>query len=184
MTMLTKRERTKQLILDSAWHLFEQQGYELTTTREIAKAANVSDGTVFSHFPTKVDLLRSGMEQKIAAIFSTALEQKTNPTLDDLLRLCKAYYDYYFCYPELSQVLLSDALWQLDKFAHLETEIRQCFIASENSITPQQADIIFDCYLMTLISHLPNPESSASEAFQVLKSKLCYVLGSDEVFFE
>ncbi|MDC0612188.1 TetR/AcrR family transcriptional regulator [Vibrio sp.] len=179
MVQTTKRERTKQHILEKAWALFEQDGYDQTTTRAIARAANVSDGTVFSHFATKVDLLRAGMEKKIADIFESEVKRLECPTYEDLLRLCRAYYDYYFLYPELGRVLLNDALWQLDKFAHIQTQIQQIFSNPNANIAPQQADIIFDCYLMTLITHLSNPQSSAESAFSVLKNKLSYIINNE-----
>lgn len=39
------------------YRLFEQQGYDRTTTAEIAAAAEVSTATFFNHFATKEDLL-------------------------------------------------------------------------------------------------------------------------------
>ncbi|KOO11428.1 transcriptional regulator, partial [Vibrio xuii] len=49
---MNKRQITRERILNAAWALFAENGYEETTTRQIARHANVADGTVFSHFPT------------------------------------------------------------------------------------------------------------------------------------
>ena len=53
--MKTKRqiqkEATRKLILDTAYQVYADEGFSATTNK-IAKAANVSHGTVFVHFPT------------------------------------------------------------------------------------------------------------------------------------
>jgi len=54
-----KRER----ILAAATALFMKQGYELTSVEAIAKAADVSKLTIYSHFTNKTELFRSVIEQ-------------------------------------------------------------------------------------------------------------------------
>ena len=44
---------TRQRILDAARRLFSKQGFEATTTRHIARAADIASGTLFNYFPTK-----------------------------------------------------------------------------------------------------------------------------------
>lgn len=44
---------TRQRILDSAQQLFAGQGFEATTTRDIAQAAEIAVGTLFNYFSTK-----------------------------------------------------------------------------------------------------------------------------------
>lgn len=43
-------------IIDAALPLFAQKGFAVTTTREIAQAAGVSEALIFKHFPTKAAL--------------------------------------------------------------------------------------------------------------------------------
>jgi AcrR family transcriptional regulator len=52
-----KRERTRQRILAAAFALFEERGYDDTTTAQIAAAAGVSEMTLFRHFPSKDRLI-------------------------------------------------------------------------------------------------------------------------------
>jgi TetR/AcrR family transcriptional repressor of mexJK operon len=54
-----KRER----ILTAATTLFMQQGYELTSVEAIAKTADVSKLTIYSHFTNKTELFRVVIEQ-------------------------------------------------------------------------------------------------------------------------
>lgn len=46
-------------ILETALRLFAMQGFDGTSTREIAQAAGISEGLIFHYFPTKEDLLNS-----------------------------------------------------------------------------------------------------------------------------
>ena len=55
---MSKKEQTKQLILTTAWQLFKENGYQNTSTRDIAMASGVANGTVFSHFKSKIDILK------------------------------------------------------------------------------------------------------------------------------
>jgi AcrR family transcriptional regulator len=44
---------TRKSILGAARRLFSQNGYEATTTRDIARAAQIASGTLFNYFQTK-----------------------------------------------------------------------------------------------------------------------------------
>ena len=57
-----KKERTRQLIRDTAVRLFMERSFEGVTVAEIARAADVSEATVFNHFPSKEDLVYGQME--------------------------------------------------------------------------------------------------------------------------
>src|ERR1700720_4013222 len=67
-----KKQQTRELIADSARGLFADRGFDAVTVAQIARAANVSEVTVFNYFPTKEDLFYGGMqffeEQLIAAV--------------------------------------------------------------------------------------------------------------------
>jgi len=50
---------TRQNILQAARRLFARKGYEATTTRDIALAAEIASGTLFNYFPTKEAIVAS-----------------------------------------------------------------------------------------------------------------------------
>jgi len=57
-----KKKRTRQVIADAARTLFGHRGFEAVTVAEVARAAEVSEATVFNYFPTKEDLFYSRLE--------------------------------------------------------------------------------------------------------------------------
>jgi AcrR family transcriptional regulator len=56
---MSKSEKTRQKILDAALKLFSAKSFNGTTTKEIAAAAGVAEGTIFRYFETKKDILLS-----------------------------------------------------------------------------------------------------------------------------
>jgi AcrR family transcriptional regulator len=52
-----KKERTRELIAETARTLFVERGFERVTVAEVARAAEVSEKTVFNYFPSKEDLV-------------------------------------------------------------------------------------------------------------------------------
>jgi AcrR family transcriptional regulator len=57
-----KKQQTREVIAESAGRLFAERGFDAVTVAEVARAADVSEGTVFNYFPTKEDLFYGGME--------------------------------------------------------------------------------------------------------------------------
>jgi AcrR family transcriptional regulator len=52
-----KKQQTRERIAETARELFAQRGFENVPVAEIARAADVSEQTVFNYFPTKEDLV-------------------------------------------------------------------------------------------------------------------------------
>jgi AcrR family transcriptional regulator len=57
-----KKQQMRQLIFETASRLFAERGFDAVTVAEVARAADVSEMTVFNYFPTKEDLCFAGME--------------------------------------------------------------------------------------------------------------------------
>jgi AcrR family transcriptional regulator len=74
-----KKQQTRQLILDAATRLFVERGFDGVTVTEIARAAELSEMTVYNYFPTKEDLVFGRMEffeaQLVAAVQQRAPDE-------------------------------------------------------------------------------------------------------------
>jgi AcrR family transcriptional regulator len=57
-----KKQRTRELIADTARRLFAERGFDAVPVSEIAREAEVSEATVFNYFPTKEDLFYHRLE--------------------------------------------------------------------------------------------------------------------------
>jgi AcrR family transcriptional regulator len=57
-----KKERTRQLIAETAWRLFAERGFDRVTVGEVAREAEVAEATVFNYFPAKEDLFYFRLE--------------------------------------------------------------------------------------------------------------------------
>ncbi|WP_037314396.1 TetR/AcrR family transcriptional regulator [Amycolatopsis orientalis] len=82
-----KKWRTRKALIETAYQLFERQGYDRTTTAEIAAAAEVSAATFFNHFATKEDLLLTDDgEQILRAGLDVLAAREAGETAAGLLR--------------------------------------------------------------------------------------------------
>lgn len=60
---LMETRNTKQKILDVALDLFSKNGYEATSTEQIASAIGIKKSSLYSHFKNKQDILDSLVKQ-------------------------------------------------------------------------------------------------------------------------
>ncbi|MEM7273893.1 MAG: TetR/AcrR family transcriptional regulator [Actinomycetota bacterium] len=58
-----KKTKTRSDLMEAGARLFKDRGFDETTTSDIAEAADVSQRTLFRHFPTKEALLYGDMEE-------------------------------------------------------------------------------------------------------------------------
>jgi AcrR family transcriptional regulator len=78
-----KKQRTRQLIADTARVLFAERGFEAVPVAEVARAAEVSEATVFNYFPTKEDLFYSGLEAFEEDLLSEIREREPGESVLD-----------------------------------------------------------------------------------------------------
>jgi AcrR family transcriptional regulator len=57
-----KKQQTRRAIRETAMRLFLERGFERVSVAEVARAADVSEQTVFNYFPTKEDLVYERMD--------------------------------------------------------------------------------------------------------------------------
>ncbi|SDU16883.1 transcriptional regulator, TetR family [Pseudomonas pohangensis] len=69
--LLTDPESARGKLQQTAAHLFRNKGFERTTVRDLASAVGIQSGSIFHHFKSKDEILRSVMEETV--IYNTAL---------------------------------------------------------------------------------------------------------------
>ncbi len=77
---LRRIERRKHEILNAAAHIFAEKGYAHTTTKEIAEAADLAEGTLYNYYGGKREILLSILHETQAvvdAMFERAGDLKT-----------------------------------------------------------------------------------------------------------
>lgn len=79
---ITDPESARGKLLQTAAHLFRSKGYERTTVRDLASAVGIQSGSIFHHFKSKDEILRSVMEETIR--YNTALMQASLAEASDL----------------------------------------------------------------------------------------------------
>jgi AcrR family transcriptional regulator len=70
-----KKQATRELIADTARRLFAERGFERVTVAEVARAADVSQQTVFNYFPRKEDLVYWRLESFEDELLSTVRDR-------------------------------------------------------------------------------------------------------------
>lgn len=68
---MTDPDSARGKLLQVAAHLFRNKGYERTTVRDLASAVGIQSGSIFHHFKSKDEILRSVMEETLR--YNTAL---------------------------------------------------------------------------------------------------------------
>ena len=78
-----KKEQTRLLLADTARRLFAERGFENVSVAEIARVADVSETTVFNYYPTKEDLVYSGLERFETELLRAVRERPAAETVID-----------------------------------------------------------------------------------------------------
>jgi AcrR family transcriptional regulator len=82
---LTSRQRQaaarREQILETALGLFAAQGFDATSTRQIAREAGIAEGLIFHYFPTKASLLTAVLEDRLEG--RRAFRTRLRPLLED-----------------------------------------------------------------------------------------------------
>src|SRR5712692_10557179 len=76
-----KKQQTRQLLADTARRLFAQRGFEAVSVAEVAREADVAEATVFNYFPSKEDLVFSGLERFEDELLSAIRDRASGETI-------------------------------------------------------------------------------------------------------
>jgi AcrR family transcriptional regulator len=97
------QERRRRQLVEAAFHLIAERGFEGLRTRDVAAAAGLNIATVHYYFPTKEALIRGVVEHAMERFRST-LEAHGSPA-DQLRNHLRAVQDLLVDEPEVGLVM-------------------------------------------------------------------------------
>ena len=77
-----RSDELRDLILDAAARIFNEKGFERSTTKEVAREVGVSEGTIYNYFATKRNLLLS-LVRRFAQTASELFDEKISEGLSE-----------------------------------------------------------------------------------------------------
>jgi AcrR family transcriptional regulator len=128
------KEAIRKRIVRAALDLFQTKGFEATTTKAIARKADIAEGTVFNYFRTKEDIALHFFEQEVDHAIATVRE---NPRLrrasleEKLFTLVQSQLEYLAPYERFIGAAFVQALKPasaLGPFSHRSQELRHRYI--------------------------------------------------------
>ncbi|GAA1458153.1 TetR family transcriptional regulator [Williamsia maris] len=126
-------QEARHRLQQAALELFTENGFDRTTTAEIAARAGVNDRTFFRHFPDKREVLFGG-EAELRDLLVTSMDSApaTDSVLDTLLAACLTTVDFHdagrdFARPRHALVAATPELHEreLSKLAALATAMAE-----------------------------------------------------------
>lgn len=93
----TQKEATRTRVMDAARELFDTQGYQGTTIREIARHAGVSVGSVFTTFASKYEILSQVMQDRLEGLYAEldrVMPHLRGPTVDRLRTMFAIHFAF------------------------------------------------------------------------------------------
>jgi AcrR family transcriptional regulator len=106
------------MIKDAALRLFRSTGYDRTTTKQIAQAAGVAEGTIFLVAPTKEGLLVTVLEEKLREAAAPRLAAMPKRGIAEQVgHLCEPLFDFFAADRALARALLKGMMFFSDPVA-------------------------------------------------------------------
>src|SRR5688572_4456660 len=106
MSSIPNRQRRKearpQELLDAALELFVEKGFSATRAEEVALRAGVSKGTLYLYYPSKEDLLKAVIEQRLSSEIAAGAAEAasfTGPTPQLLRELLTSWWQRMYDSP-------------------------------------------------------------------------------------
>jgi len=101
------KEQVRANILQTAWQLVLQQGWQALSIRNIADAIEYSVPVIYSHFVNKEDLLKEFYKEgfRLLAEELNKSKQKHRTAENQLFAIGKAYWDFAFKNREYYQLM-------------------------------------------------------------------------------
>jgi len=163
----SQKEATRNRVIVAARDLFDAQGYQGTTIREIAKQAGVSVGSVFTTFASKGEILSQVMQDRLDGLYEEldrVMPHLRGSTADRLCTMFSIHFSFEAQRMKLFLAHIAAAYdWTLPaaatpfgKTQRLQDIIRECLVKGvvEGDVDPavdhqEIIDLLMSAYAWT-----------------------------------
>ncbi|MFZ5354573.1 MAG: TetR/AcrR family transcriptional regulator [Bacillota bacterium] len=195
---ISKKEKTREMILDCAKKLFFTKGYEETTTDEIAECANVGSGTIYNYFPSKAEMLLAILSEdvEISNEELTISQQELNTSSVELVsRFVEGYLKKFSFFNKKFMLDIVTAMMKVSKYnsafikkiasmdftfiEHLKKyleELKSKKLLSQDTDPKLLSEIIYSAILYEVIIVLLDNDAPMESAFTKIQEKIEYIL--------
>lgn len=178
-----EKKATKERIEAAALELFRTRGFEATTTRDIAKAAEIATGTLFNYFAVKEAIVAALAVEGLAKAQATVAKQPSAETLDeDLFALVAAELRQLRPLRKFITPVLETALSPLSsatasdgislRLQHLESVVRIARMHGVDEISPVALQVYWSLYTGVLAYWAADKSPKQEETLALLDNSL------------
>lgn len=104
----------KMKIMEAAFKVFGEHGFERSTTKAIAQEAGVAEGTIFNYFPTKRDILFGFLENEVSGRLPEMLQDSSTRGPALIKSLLRSRLDMWRTHQAVMKVMVAEALFKED----------------------------------------------------------------------
>ena len=183
-----KKRRTRKAILQAAVQLFGDKGYEQTSIDELARAAGVGKGTIYSYFQTKSEIFLAFCEDELDHVYAEVAEKTmVDASLpEQLMALFLGEFRYVTRHKDFGRLLLREMIFPKELTVERSKDLDNRYIdflsamckkAQERGELRRDVDLLFVCghfyalYLITVSAWYMGrlqTEDDVAEALQLL----------------
>jgi AcrR family transcriptional regulator len=163
----SQKVATRARVIEAARELFDTQGYQGTTIREIARHAGVSVGSVFTTFASKYEILSQVMQDRLEGLYAEldrVIPHLRGPTADRLRTMFAIHFAFEVRHKRLFLAYLAAAFdWtlpgasmQMGRNVRLQAIIAECLAkgAMQGDVDPARdaqevIDLLLAAYVWT-----------------------------------
>lgn len=160
---LSKEERRVQ-ILDAAMDVFIAKGFSNSTTLEIAKAAGISEVTLFRYFSSKKEIFLEGIEPILFGSLKKALDTSKSYSMAEKVEyMLTERISYISMHREVIKLILKEAalLKELGSESFIEKTIQLMkSLLSQTGIKLDNEDFTLRLLMGSILSFLYMPEDN------------------------
>ncbi|MCJ7601215.1 MAG: TetR/AcrR family transcriptional regulator [Desulfobulbaceae bacterium] len=183
-----KKRRTRKAILQAAVQLFGDKGYERTSIDELARAAGVGKGTIYSYFQTKSEIFLAFCEDELDHVYAEVAEKtRADASLaEQLMALFMGEFRYVTRHKDFGRLLLREMIFPKELTVERSKDLDNRYIdflsamckkAQQRGELRRDVDLLFVCghfyalYLITVSAWYMGrlqTDDDVAEALQLL----------------